>query len=79
MTIEATDNQLHTARYAFHKVVCKRYADAVHMGMMGAEEAAHHYALAMLNYDGIIKDGASGALRDANEADMAKGFRISDG
>lgn len=71
--------QLSAARYAFHKVTVKRYADAVRAGFMCEGEAHHHYALAMLNYDGIIKKAVSGSTQEANEADMEKGFRINDG
>lgn len=73
---DALKRQIRAARYAFHKVTVKRYADAVHLGQVSEEEAQHHYALAMLNYDGIIKNAASGASQEANEADMAKGFRL---
>lgn len=73
------DSRLHAARYVFHKVTVKRYADAVHMGLMSAEEAAHHYGLAMINYDGIVNGPATEEQMTANDADMAKGFRLSDG
>lgn len=67
-------HQLHAARYAFHKVRCKMYGDAVRQNLMGVEEARERYRLAMLNYDELIKSSANGSVTDADQADMDKGF-----
>jgi hypothetical protein len=68
------DNQLHMARYAFHKVRVKVYMDAIQIGLMGVEEARHHYQLAMINYDSLIAKAVGGTMTEADEADMVKGF-----
>jgi hypothetical protein len=72
--IEQRDNQLHMARYAFHKVRVKVYMDAIQIGLMGVEEARHHYELAMINYDSLIAKAVGGMMTEADEVDMAKGF-----
>ena len=74
--IKALQHQLHAARYAFHKVRCKVYGDAVMAGKMPPEQAQEMYRLAMLNYDELIKSAAGGALTKADEADMVRGFPL---
>lgn len=69
-------NQLHTARYAFHCVRRKVYGDAVMAQQITIEQAEQHYAAAMANYDQLIAEAGSGHIRDANEAEMAKGFYL---
>jgi len=76
MVKDPRDHKLHAARYTFHKVTAKRYGDQVASGMMALDEAAEMYRLAMANYDEIIEAAAGGALTDADEADMQKGFRL---
>tara|TARA_Y100000310_G_scaffold67277_1_gene62576 strand:- start:20227 stop:21027 length:801 start_codon:yes stop_codon:yes gene_type:complete len=75
-TVEAQAGQLHIARYAFHKVKCKVYGDAVANGQMSVEEARHHYVLAMINYDKLIEAGACGSFTEANQAVMDRGFPL---
>lgn len=75
-SLRAFEHRLHAARYAFHKVRCKVYGDAVEMGQMTAEQGREMYRLAMLNYDELIKSSASGSVTDADDADMAKGFPL---
>ncbi len=70
------DNQLHTARYAFHKVWCKVYADAVQRREMSVEEAREHYRRSMENYDQLIKEAGPGQLWEANEKSMKEGFPL---
>jgi len=74
--IDGPDHQLHAARYYVHKLRAKTYGDAVAIGLMGAEEARHHYALAMINFDTLMETSASGSVTDANQADMDKGFPL---
>lgn len=73
---EELHHQLHAARYAFHKVRCKVYGDAVEDGVMPVEQGREMYRRAMENYDELIKSAAGGALTEADEADMAKGFPL---
>ncbi len=73
-SLTALDRQLAAARYTFHKVNLKRYADAVNLGLvtidpdgnevvvkMPHDQAKEMYRMAMENYDGIIKNAVSGA------------------
>tara|TARA_Y100000310_G_scaffold166228_1_gene165929 strand:- start:2626 stop:2931 length:306 start_codon:yes stop_codon:yes gene_type:complete len=69
-------HQLHAARYAFHKVRCKQYGDAVQQGLLPVEEARLRYKLAMQNYDELILSSANGSVTEADQADMDKGFPL---
>ena len=73
-TLNERENQIHTARYAFHKVVKARYNERALMAGYSHEEAREQYRLAMANYDGIIEDGKSGGFGEGNQAEMDKGF-----
>jgi hypothetical protein len=69
-------HQLHAARYAFHKVRCKMYSDAIQQGLLPLEEGRLRYKLAMQNYDELIKSSANGSVTEADQADMDKGFPL---
>jgi hypothetical protein len=75
-TVATWEHQLHAARYAFHKVRCKVYVDAVAAGQMTVEQGREMYRLAMLNYDELIKSSANGSVTEADEADMKAGFPL---
>jgi hypothetical protein len=66
------ENQLHMARYAYHKQTLHKYK-VLHV--MPPDQAAEMYRLTMLNYDALI-EGAGGdyPTEAANEAEMEKGF-----
>lgn len=73
---EALENQLHTARYAFHMVRKKVYGDAVHAGLLTVEQATEHYNNAMANYDSLIAEAGAGHAREANQRSMDEGFLL---
>ncbi len=75
-SIKEMEAQLHAARYAFHKVTCKRYGDMAVAAILSLDEARERYRLAMVNYDGIIEVAANGHLTEADEADMGRGFPL---
>ena len=72
--------QLEAARYAFHKVTKHKYQMAVGRYEIVSDEAlteqqaGEMYTRAMVNYDGVIANAASGNSREANNKDMAMGF-----
>jgi hypothetical protein len=69
-------HQLHAARFAFHKLRCKVYGDAVQQGLLPLEEGRLRYTLAMHNYDELIKSSANGSVTEADQTDMDKGFLL---
>lgn len=65
--------RLSAARYAYHRLVCQRYAEAVRGGFMGIDEAMEHYGKAMRNYDGIVANAPFGHTEKGNQESMDKG------
>lgn len=83
--LHGIDNQLHTARYIHHKIVCHKYHQAASLGMpqpdgttvkMPPQEAKEMYRMAMANFDQLILEAVNGHLREANEVCMKKGFEV---
>ncbi len=72
----AKDHQLHACRYYVHKLRCKAYADQVAAGVLTVEQARHYYALAMINFDELMKSSGSGSVTEADQADMDLGFPL---
>ena len=68
------ENQLHTARYCFHKVKCRFYNDAVQRGEMTRDQAAEMYRISMADYDRLVGAAGDGHSLAPNEADMYEGF-----
>ena len=66
-------NQLHAARYAYHKQVKHKYTM---LQVLPPEQAKEMYRLAMLNYDELIKEAVNGHMTEANELDMEKGVGL---
>ena len=69
-------NQLHSARYYVHKLVTKKYGDALVQDIIDLDQARELYRLAMENYDQIIAEAPEGHCYEANEASMKEGFKI---
>lgn len=65
------EEQLHAARYAYHKQIVHKYKMLV---VLPPDEAKERYRKSMENYDQLIDEAAQGHLTEADEADMAKGF-----
>ena len=68
--------QISAARYTYHRQMIHKYGERVRIGQLSIEDAGKMYEMAMDNYDGIIKAAADGASQEANEADMAEGFKL---
>lgn len=77
-----TDDQrrLRMARFAMHKNAIHKYARRMALEGMSEDEARHHYAATMENFDKIIELAVSEPERlDAVDEDMADGFTLPDG
>lgn len=72
--IEQLHNQIHMARYCFHKVRIKQYGDAVREGHITVANAQTMYVAAMMNYDQLLAAAPGGAHTSANQLDMEQGF-----
>ena len=70
------ENQLHMARYVFHKVKCKVYHDACLRGEMTIEQAHVMYTMSMTDYDKLMAGAVEGTNRQQNEDDMEAGFPL---
>ena len=67
--------QLDAARYAFHAIRKHRFKEMVRRGELPEATAKMMYYKAMINYDGIIANAVSGNSREANNAEMNKGWK----
>lgn len=75
-SLTAKDNQLHMARYIFHKVRCKNYLDALQSGALTVEQAREMYRRAMEDYDRLIAGAVKGTSNAPNQADIDEGFPV---